>query len=113
MIVPACDQISRRPIDGRADVAYPHRGAVAVGENERVVVAGLEQLIIGIDCVGLARAVESTFRLVDIGLADDVADILEADAACGQGLGIDLHANGRLLLAADSDQPDTRYLRDL
>ena len=42
-----------------------------------------------------------------------VADVLEADAARGQRLRIDLDADGRLLLAADADQADAGYLRDL
>ncbi len=113
VVVPTGDQIVFRPVDGLADVAYPHRRTVAVGKDKGVVVAGLEQLIVGVERVGLPRTVERAFRQVDIGLADDVADILEADTARGQRLGIDLNANCRLLLAADPDKPDAGYLRDL
>ena len=113
LVVPAGDQVVLRPVDGLADIAHAHRRAVAVGEDQRVVVVGLEQLIVGVERVGLARAVERAFRQIDIGLADDVADVLEADTARGQRLGIDLNANGRLLLAADPDQADAGYLRDL
>src|ERR1700737_3916624 len=42
---------------------------------------GVEQLVVGGERVALARAVEGAFRQVDIRLADDAADILEADAA--------------------------------
>ena len=34
LVVPAGDQIVLRPVDGLADVAYPHRRAVAVGDDQ-------------------------------------------------------------------------------
>ena len=74
---------------------------------------GVEQLIVGVERVGLARAVERAFGQIDIGLAEHGAHVLEIDAARGQRLRIDLHADGGLLLAADADEPDAGYLRDL
>src|SRR5258708_39739159 len=63
--------------------------------------------------VGLARAVERTFRQVDVGLAEHRAHILEIDAASRQRLRIDLYADGRLLLTSDAYEADSGYLRDL
>ena len=74
---------------------------------------GLEQLIVGIEGKGLARAVERAFRQIDIGLAEHRAHILEVDAAIGQGLRIDPDADGRLLLTSDADKADSGYLREL
>ena len=98
---------------GAADIADAHRRSVAIGDDQIVVFVGLEQLIVGVERVGLARAVERAFRQIDVRLAEHRADVLEADAAGGQRLRIDLHADGRLLLAADAHEADAGYLRDL
>ena len=113
LVEPAGDQVVFRPVDRAADVADAHRRAVAVGDDQIGVIVGLEQLIVGVERVGLARAVERAFRQIDIRLAEHAADVLEADAARGQRLRIDLDADGRLLLAADADEADAGYLRDL
>ena len=63
--------------------------------------------------IGDARTVERAFRLIDIGLAEHGAHVLQADAAVRQRLRIELHAHGRLLLAADADETDAGDLSDL
>ena len=113
LVVPAGQQIVLRRFDRIADVADPHRRAVAIGDDEVLVGRRLQQLVVGIERVGLARAVERALRQIDIGLAEHVADVFEADAAVGERLRIDLDADGGLLLAADADQADARNLRDL
>ena len=77
-----------RPMSRDAD-----RRAVAIGDDQIGVFVGLEQLIVGVERVGLARAVERAFRQVDIRLAEHAADVLEADAA---------------RLPAPADRPATR-----
>ncbi len=113
VVVPTGDQIVLGPIDRLADVAHAHRRAVAIGEDQGIVLVGLQQLVVGIEGVGLARTVERALGKVDVRLADDVAGILQADAARGQRLRIELDTDRRLLLAADADQTDARDLRDL
>ena len=99
--------------DRVADVAYPHRRAVAIGDDEVLVRRRLQELIVGVQRVGDARAVERALGQIDVGAGDDAADVLEADAAGGERLRIDPDANGGLLLATDPDQADARNLRDL
>jgi hypothetical protein len=77
--------------------------AVAVSDNQRVVGVGLQQLIVGVERIGLARAIECAFRQVDVGLGDHAADVFKTDAAGRQSLGIDLDADRRLHLPADAD----------
>ena len=95
------------PISRDAD-----RRSVAIGDDQIVVLLGREQLIVGVERVGLARAVERAFRQVDIGLAEHRAHVLEADAADCQRLRIDLDPDGRLLLTADTHETDAGYLRN-
>ncbi len=90
-----------------------HRGAVAIGEDQLIIGLRIEQLVVGVDRVGLARAVESALGQVDIGLADDVADVFQPDAARGQRLRIDLNADRGFLLATDANEADTGDLRNL
>ena len=113
VVVPAGDQVVLRSLDRLADVADAHGRAVAVGDDQVVVGLGLQQLIVGVERVGLLRAVERSLGQIDIGLAEHVAHVLEADAAVGERLRIDLHADRRLLLSADADQADAGDLRDL
>src|SRR6266852_3081327 len=113
LVVPAGDQLILSRADGAADIAYADRRPVAIGDDQVGVLVGLEQLIVGIERVGLARAVERSFRQVDIGLAEHRAHILKVDATSRQRLWIDLYADGRLLLATDTYEPNPGYLRDL
>ena len=113
LVVPGGNQLVLAGADCAADIAYADRRPVAIGDDQVGVLIGLEQLIVGIERVGLARAVERTFRKVDIRLAEHRAHILETDAASCQRLRIDLHADGRLLLASDTHKADPGYLRDL
>src|SRR5277367_4099587 len=113
LVVPRGNQLVLSRTDGVADIAYADRRAVAVGNDQVVVFVGLEQLIVGVEGVGLAWAVECAFRKIDIGLAEHRAHILEVDAAGRQRLWIDLYPDGRLLLASDPHEADPGYLRDL
>ena len=54
------------------------------------------------------RAVEAAFGLIDVGGGDRRAQVLEAQAVGGKRRGVGLDAHGRLLPAADADQPDAR-----
>src|SRR5260221_2626969 len=94
-------------------MADADRPPVAIGDGQVGVLVGLEQLIVGIEREGLARAVERAFRKVDIRLAEHRAHILEVDAASRQRLWIDLYADGRLLLTSDAHQANSGYLGDL
>src|SRR6202035_3470155 len=111
LVVPARYQVVLRRTDGAADIAYADWRSVAIGDDQIGVVVGLQQLIVGVERVGLARAVERTFRQIDVRLAERGPHVLEVDAAGCQSLRIELHADGGLLLTADTHQTDAGYLR--
>src|SRR6478752_8593301 len=112
LVVPAGDQVVFRPLDGPADVADAHGRAIAVGDDQVVVGVGLQQLIVGIEREALLRPVERALGQIDIGLAQHVAYIFEADAAIGERLRVDLHADRGLLPSADADLADSVDLRN-
>ncbi len=113
VVVPAGDQVVFRRADGAADVTDADRRAISVSDHQIGVIVRVQQLIVGVQRIGLARAVERAFRQVDIGLAERRADVLQIDAARGKRLRIELHPHGGLLLAAEADEADARYLRNL
>src|SRR5207237_9619606 len=113
LVEPGGNQLVLSQADGVADIAYADRRAIAIGDDQVVVLFRVEQLIVGVKRVGLARAVERTFRKVDIGLAKRRPHVLEVDAAGRQRFRIELHANGGLLLTADTHETNSGYLRYL
>ena len=113
IVVPAGNQLILSRADGATDIADANRRPVAIGDDEVGILVGLEQLIVGVERKGLARAVERALGKVDVRLPKHRADVLEVDAASGQCLRIDLDADGRLLRASDADEADAGYLRDL
>src|ERR1700716_3630633 len=113
LVEPAGNQLILSRTDGAADIAYADRRPVVIGDDQVGVLIGLEQLIVGIERVGLARAVERAFREIDVRLPEHRAHILEVDAARRQRLRIDLYADGRLLRTSRAHEADSGYLRDL
>ena len=73
---------------------------------------GGENLVVGADGVGLEAAVETAFGQIDVVEHQGAADIFHAEAQTGQGDGIDAHADGRLLVAFNGDQPDAGDLAE-
>ena len=94
-------------------VVHEHRGAIPVGDHHVVVLAGLGELIVGIDLIILARPVEIAFGGVDAGVGERRAQILHVEAVGGQLDRVSLNAHGRLLPTADAHQADAGDLRDL
>ncbi len=94
-----CRVMSCRP-DGRlADVPQPDGGPVAIGEDQVVVVPGLEELVVGLQQVGLVRAVELPLGLVHGRGAERGADLFEVEAGRRDLRRVDLHPDGGVLLA--------------
>ena len=58
------------------------------------------------------RALEVADRDVGIGRAERVGDLVEADAAGGQRVGVDLHAHGVFLRAEHQHLRDPAQARD-
>ncbi|KTT56329.1 hypothetical protein SB7C_12215, partial [Staphylococcus epidermidis] len=74
LAVPAGQQIVFGPLDRRADIADPHRRAVAIGDDEVVIRRRLQQLVVGVQRVGHARAVERALGQIDVGSGDHTTD---------------------------------------
>ena len=96
----------------RTDIAQPHRRAVAIGDYQRQVVGRGRQPIVDGEREGLAGAVEASGRLPQVGLVDRGADILEPEAHRRELGGVDLYADGALLTAVHSDQPDAGHFAE-
>ena len=68
LVEPAGEQIVLRSLDDIADVADPHRRAIAIRDDQILVGVRFEQLVISVEGEGLLRTVQRAFRLIDIGL---------------------------------------------
>src|SRR5262249_49750380 len=98
-------------VDNGRNVCEPDGSAIAIGNDERAVALTGDQLIVRADRVSLVWAVKSALGLINVGLAQRGAQILEAESVRSEGCGIRLDAHGRPLAAADTDEADTGKLR--
>ena len=89
-----------------ADVLEADGRAFDHFDDDVAIFGGGEDLVVGADGIGLLAAVETAFGQIDIVEHEGAADVFHAQAQTGQGGGIDAHADGRLLVAFDGDQPD-------
>ena len=99
--------------DRLADVAHPQRGAVAVGDDDVVPVRRPDELIVGVDREGARSAVDRALGLGQRRDRERRAHILERQPFGDEFGGIELDANGGLLLAADAHLGDAGDLTDL
>ena len=100
-------------VDDFGDVGKHDGRAVAVGDHHVAIVGAADQLIVGIDLVVLARAVEVALGGIHAGLDQRGAQVFEIDAVRGERVRIGADAHGRLLAAADAHQSDAIQLRNL
>ena len=112
-VLPGRQQRILRTVDRDPDVPNAHCRAVLVRDDHIVPGCGLQQLVVVVDRHAARRAVDRAFGRVHGGGGDDVCHILHLQAQCRQFGRVDLHAYRRLLLAADRDLGDARYLRNL
>ena len=101
-----------RAVDDGGDVGEPDRRAVAVGDDDGAIAVAGDELIIRADGVGLMRAIEGAFGLIDVGLAQRGAQIFQTQTVGRQRGGIGLNAHGGTLAAADADEADAGKLRN-
>ena len=101
------------PLIALADIGHPDRPAVAIGDDLMVPGGRGKDLIVGLQCGGAAFAVQAALRLIDADIGQRRAHVLQVETVGGKLRRIELHANGRVLFAADADQADTGYLRQL
>ena len=98
--------------DGR-DVGKSHRGGVAIGDDLLAVVAGRQQLVVGVDRIGAGGAVEGALGPIGVRRGDRRLHLAHREAQVGELGGVDLHPHRRPLTAADRNQADAGELGDL
>src|SRR5208283_429614 len=96
----------------RSHVREFHGRPAVVGNDYLLEIGGPEKLVVRLNLVVLLRAVEVPFRLVEAGLLEGRAHILEIYAVGGERRGIHAYANGWLLPAADADETHAGKLRN-
>ena len=102
-----------RSVDRPADILDADRRAVAVGHDHVVIRPSLRQLIVVDDGEALHLAEHRALGGIGRGAQQRGAHVFQRQAA-GRQLGrVDLHADRRPLLAADSDERDAGNLRNL
>src|SRR5208282_637625 len=82
-------------------IAQSHGSAVAISDDDRLVLGGGKKLIVGANRVGLARAIDYTLGLIHIRLGQSVANIFQAQAVRSERRRIYLNSYRGLLPAAD------------
>ena len=100
-------------VDHVGHVVEGDRGAVAVRDDQRLVVPAREELVVGPDDRRLARPVEAALGLVDVGGRHRGAQILQGEAVRRERGRVGLHPHRGPLPAADADEPDAGKLGDL
>jgi hypothetical protein len=90
----------RRRLDGleavldRRDFLQPHRVAALVADDQLGELGGVAQLPVGLQRQRLRRALERADRRVGVGGAERLGQLVEADVARGERIGLDADANG-------------------
>ena len=100
-------------VDDVGHVGQPHRRAVLVGDDDLLVLVARQELVVGPDGERLPRPLQIALGLVDVGLAEDGAQVFETQPVGGERGGIGLHADGGTLTAADRDESHAGELGDL
>ena len=83
-------------VDHLRHVAQPDRGAIPVGDDHGPVFPCPHKLAVDLDIVGGMRAVQRARRNIDIPIAEGGIDLIEADLARGQLVGVHPHPDGVL-----------------
>ncbi len=96
-----------------ADIAQVHRIAVAVADDQILVVVGLVGLVVGIDLPALRADIDVALRRIGVGAAECRAHILEPDAVMEQRLRIELNPHRRRGGAANDYLADAGDLQKL
>ena len=112
-VLPGGQFLVLRPVDRLADVAHPHRRAVAIGQNHVVELGRLGELVVVVQGVGRGRAVDDSLRCIHRRIDQVLAHILQCHAHRRELGGIDLHPDRALLLPADEHLRHARELGNL
>src|SRR6516162_6745913 len=93
-------------IDSVPDILDAHRRAVFVGDDDVAVAFGVEQLVVGIQRDRLMLGLDLALWVVYGGGDKRIADILHAQALCGERRRVDLDAGGVRHRTEHKDLPD-------
>ena len=87
-----------------ADVRHANGRTVPVGDDDVAIIGAGKNLVIDVDGIGLARAVEAAFGRVDAALNQCRANVLQAQTQRRECGGIQAHAHGRFLISLDGHE---------
>jgi hypothetical protein len=90
----------------RGHFLQPDRVAALAADDQLGKLGGIAQLPVGLQGQRLRRPLERSDRRVGIGRAQGVGQLVEADVARRQRVGLDANANSEALLAEDVDLGD-------
>ena len=112
LVHPGAELFVLRAIDDVPDVAETDGRAVLVGDDQGFVIAGVADLVIGIDRVGAHPPVEVSLRRVDVGVGKGGAQVIDVEPVGGElaDIGTDPHRGP--LAAADADEANAWKLGD-
>jgi len=97
-------------INGISHVRQLHGCAITIGDNQGLIFLAREKLIVGVNNVGQAGAVEASFGLVDIGSSNGDPQVFQSQPIGSQRHRIGMDPHSRSLSAADAHQPYSREL---
>ena len=106
-------QVVFGPVHHGCNVGEPDRCAVFVGDDQRPVSGARKKLVVVLDGEGLARAVESSLRLIDVRISQGSPEIFKAQPIGRERRRKHLHTNRGLFSAADGHQAHSGELRNL
>ena len=83
LVHPGAELVVLGGVDDVADVAEPDRRAILVCDDQRLVVAGVPDLIVGIDRIAAHRPVEVSLGRVHVGVAERGAQVVDVEFVGG------------------------------
>src|SRR6185437_16290999 len=91
----------------------PHRGTVAIGDDEGTVLIRLARLVVGIDLKMTGTIFDRPLGTVRVRRGERGTHVLGADAVFEESVRVELDAHRRQRAAADGDLADALDLRQL
>ena len=105
-------EVVLHPVHNVAQAAQPDGNAVGLGQDEGVIIFGLINLVVAGQRVKQIAVFHAAFGRIHIHLAEQRADILQAQAGGGELGRVDLDPHGGFLRARDDDLADPFHLAE-
>ena len=100
-------------VDYLAHITQADRRAVLRGDDDVAELRRGEDLVVGVDGIGLARSIEAAFGGIDIVLIQRHAHVFQAEALAGEGGRVNANPDGGFLIALDGDEADAGHFAEL